>query len=59
MFTRPHILLVSRGRNDAVMDFIQLVANGSLVFRLLPVYADDQVMRRFLALVVRVVAVTK
>jgi hypothetical protein len=62
MFSRRashHILLVGHGRNDALMDFMELVVDGSLSFLMLAVHSNDEVVCRFEAVEVGVVAVTK
>jgi hypothetical protein len=62
MLTRhaaPHSLFVRLGRPDALMDFIQPVMNDRLSFGALAVHPNNQVVCRFGAMKVGVMAVTE
>ena len=54
-----HIFLVRPGRDDALMEFMELVPDGSLLFLVLAVHPNDEVVCRFDALEVGVVPVAK
>jgi hypothetical protein len=56
---RDLILAVGGRRNDALMDFMEPLVNGSLLCRMLAVHPKDQVMRRFEAVEVGVVMVAE